>query len=169
MAILMYFTFLFILSVRVLELYISKRNEQWFKERRAVEKERRKYKWLRLLHQLFFLSILFEWLFLINPGTFNVFFLFLFILVSAGKLWCVLSLGRFWTLRKFMLPGVLLFKRGPYRFIKEPYNVINFIQLFIVPLIFGAYVTALIFPLFQLLLMQLKMPERGGLFEKASL
>ena len=166
---LMYFTFLFILSVRFLEIYISKRNEHWLKERGAVEKERRKYKWLHLLHQLFFLSILTEWLFLDNSGTFNLFSLFLVIVMIAGKLWCVLIPGKFWTLKKLMLPGVLLFKRGPYKFIKEPYNVITLIQLFIIPLIFGAYITAMIFPLLNLLLMQVKMPEREGMFRKAPL
>jgi methyltransferase len=158
-----------IFSVWVLEIYISKRNEQWLEKRGAIEKEKRKYRWLHLLHWIFFLSILAEFLFIIHPEKVNVLLLFLFILLTAGKIWCVMSIGRFWTLRKLMLPGVLLFKRGPYRLVKEPYHVITLIQLFIVPLLFGAYVTALIFPFCHLLVMQAKLPERGKIFRNASL
>jgi methyltransferase len=81
----------------------------------------------------------------------------------------MISLGKFWTLRKLVLPGVLLFKRGPYKFIKEPYHIISLVQLYIVPLLFGAYITALVFPLVYLFIFQVKLPERGGTFSKAPL
>ncbi|WP_461183279.1 isoprenylcysteine carboxylmethyltransferase family protein [Virgibacillus kimchii] len=164
-----YTIFILILSVRVLELYISRKNEQWLKVRGAIEDEGWKYRWIYLLHWLFFLSILAECLLLIQPDKLHTLFFFLFIVLTAGKLWCMVSLGRFWTLKKLMLPGVLLFRRGPYRLIKEPYNIISIIQLFIVPLLFGAYLTALIFPLIHLLIIQVKLPEKGRAYTKAPL
>lgn len=160
---------LFILwMLRVFELYISKKNEQWLEARGGVEKEKRKYKWLYYLQQLFFLSILIEVLFFMSTETFHVFLFFSVMLISAGKLWCVLIPGRFWTLKNLMLPGVLLFKRGPYRFVKQPYHVITFIQLLIVPLLFGAYITAIVFPVCHLFMMQAKLPEKGSIFTKAT-
>ena len=169
MAVWIYSIFLMILSVRVLETYLSKRNEHWLEERGAVEKEKRKYRWMHMLQRLFFLSVLAECLLLIKPEKFNVLFLSLFVLLTAGKLWCMITLGRFWTLKHLKLPGVLLFRRGSYRLVKEPYNVITLVQLFIVPLLFGAYITALIFPVTYLFMMQVKLPERGSLFTKAPL
>jgi len=153
-------------DVRIIYIKI---NEQWLEKKGAVEKEKRKNRWLHLLHWLFFLSILAEFLLFIQPDTFHGVFFLLFILCILGKLWCMISLGKFWTLRKLVLPGVLLFKRGPYKFIKEPYHIISLVQLYIVPLLFGAYITALVFPLVYLFIFQVKLPERGGTFSKAPL
>lgn len=156
---LFWFLFIFIVLQRLFELVIAKGNEKWMLERGGVEWGGEHYKWFIVVHSLFFLSMLTEVSmrdyaeFVTSPYIFV-----LFLLTQLVRVWCVLSLGRFWNTRIIILPGRSLISRGPYKYVKHPNYLIVGIEFFIIPLLFGAYITAALFPILHLLLMKVRIP-----------
>lgn len=60
------------------------------------------------------------------------------------------SLGRFWNTRVIVVPGAVPVQRGPYRWLRHPNYWIVAVELFVLPLTFGALFTATLFPLLHL-------------------
>lgn len=151
--------FILIIIQRIVELYIARRNEQWMKAHGGIEKGKEHYKWFFILHSFFFLSILFEVLLRQKTSMeLNTYLFSIFLLTQLARVWCIQSLGRFWNTKIIVLPNVALVRRGPYKYIKHPNYVIVGIELFIIPLLFGAYYTAIAFPIFHLILMRIRIP-----------
>ncbi|GLO66402.1 MULTISPECIES: isoprenylcysteine carboxylmethyltransferase family protein [Oceanobacillus] len=151
--------FLFIILQRLIELIIAKRNEQWMLAKGGVEIEPQQHKWFIMVHGLFFISIITE-LSLNNasiPALFPLWF-GLFITTQFIRVWSITSLGKYWNTKIIILPGSTLVKRGPYKYIKHPNYLIVGIELFVIPMMFGAYWTAIIFPFFHLILMSMRIP-----------
>ncbi|GAA0444529.1 alkylpyrone methyltransferase [Lentibacillus halophilus] len=154
---------LFILAVigqRLGELYIAKRNEIWMKSLGGIEKGEKHYKWFVVLHCLFFISVITEAS--LNSQTnaqFNYFLLGLFLLTQVGRIWCIHTLGRFWNTKIIVLPGVSVIKKGPYRHVKHPNYIIVAVELCVIPLLFGAVLTAFLFPFFHFLLLRARLPH----------
>src|SRR5699024_9972434 len=88
----------------------------------------------------------------------NFFFLGLFLIAQIVRVWCIYSLGRFWNTKIIVLPNVICIKKGPYKYLRHPNYVIVFVELFSIPLIFGAYVTSIMFPLLHLGLLAIRIP-----------
>lgn len=151
--------FIFIVFERIVELVIAKRNEKWMMERGGIEWGREHYKWFIIVHLLFFFSILIEVTvrdysnFVLNNYVFA-----LFLLTQAARVWCIQSLGKFWNTKIIILPDRSLISRGPYKYVKHPNYIIVGIELFIIPILFGAYFTAVIFPILHITLMTVRIP-----------
>ncbi|MFD2760826.1 isoprenylcysteine carboxyl methyltransferase family protein [Lentibacillus juripiscarius] len=163
----------FILAVimqRLGELYIARRNEKWMKSMGGIEKGEKHYKWFVLLHCLFFASAITE--VSLNPQShaaqLNYFLLCLFLLMQAGRIWCMHTLGRFWNTKIIVLPGVTVIKKGPYRYIKHPNYVIVAVELFVIPLLIGAQLTAFLFPILHLLLLRVRIPSEEKALTRAT-
>ncbi|WP_163969820.1 isoprenylcysteine carboxyl methyltransferase family protein [Oceanobacillus halotolerans] len=159
MTFLMWILFTIVILQRLMELRIAKRNEQWMKERGALELGAQHYKWFVLVHSIFFLSILLE-VMLRNPinASVNYYLLAIFVLTQLLRIWCIQSLGRFWNTKIIVLPKFTPITRGPYKYVKHPNYIIVAIELFIIPLLFGAYITAIIFPILHGLLLTIRIP-----------
>jgi methyltransferase len=69
----------------------------------------------------------------------------LFLLLQAGRLWVLATLGRRWTTRIIVLPGAPLVKRGPFRFVRHPNYLVVAGEIAVLPLAFGLWQLALIF------------------------
>lgn len=152
----------FIIIQRLVELYIAHINERWMKARGGIEVGQDHYKWFIWLHTLFFISLLLEFhyhaLIKQKDMPFYLLFLFIFLIAQVGRVWCIYSLGRFWNTKIIVLPKIALIRKGPYRYMKHPNYVIVFIELLVIPLIFGLYITAYIFPFLHLLLLTIRIP-----------
>ncbi|WP_408006579.1 isoprenylcysteine carboxyl methyltransferase family protein [Pseudalkalibacillus sp. A8] len=147
--------FSFIIGQRLYELKIAKRNENEMKARGAKEFAGDHYKWIVLLHTTFFITLASE-AFL---RGFMVSFLFpvlfmLFIGLQAFRVWTIRSLGMFWNTKIIILPGAKVVKRGPFRFMRHPNYVVVAMELLIIPLMFNAYWTAIIFTILNALLLR---------------
>lgn len=68
-----------------------------------------------------------------------------FLLVEAGRVWVLRTLGPRWTTRIIVLPGETLVARGPYRFVRHPNYLVVMAEILLVPLIFGLWRLALLF------------------------
>jgi len=156
-----YIIILFIIGQRVIELFIASKNEQWMRKRGGIEVGSEHYKFFVLLHIVFFIFLMIEVNVLdVQTGvTFNIYFFFVFLLAQLGRVWCMLSLGRFWNTKIIVMPKVVLIKKGPYKYVKHPNYVIVFIELFVIPSMFGAYKTAIIFPALHFLLLTVRIPS----------
>lgn len=158
----------FVVMQRLLELHIAKKNECWMKARGGIEVANNHYKWFMLLHIAFFIAVFFEVYgqSLQQSIAPNWFFLGLFTLVQIGRVWCILSLGRFWNTKIIVLPNVVLMKKGPYRWIKHPNYIIVLVELFIIPIMFHAYYSAVIFPIMHVLLLTIRIPAEEKALER---
>jgi len=74
-------------------------------------------------------------------------FLALFILIEAGRLWVLRTLGSRWTTRIIVVPGERLVAAGPYRFVNHPNYLVVIGEIAVLPLVFGLWQVALIFSL----------------------
>jgi methyltransferase len=70
-----------------------------------------------------------------------------FVLLQAGRIWVIASLGRRWTTRIIMLPNAPLVASGPYRWLKHPNYLIVALEIAVVPLALGMPVFAAVFTL----------------------
>ncbi|WP_067725530.1 isoprenylcysteine carboxyl methyltransferase family protein [Oceanobacillus damuensis] len=159
MTLYMWVLFIIIIFQRLIELVIARRNEKWMKERGAIEREADHYKWFIIIHVLFFIFILTETFWRDNSTLpLNYTLLIFFILTQLGRVWCIASLGKFWNTKIIILPGEQLVSKGPYKYVKHPNYIIVGLELFIIPLLFGAIITAVIFPLLHILLLTVRIP-----------
>lgn len=151
--------FVFIILQRLIELIIASKNKRWMLAKGGVEIEPQQHKWFIMVHGLFFISIIVE-LILSNASIPELFILWfsLFIATQFVRIWSITSLGKYWNTKIIILPGSTLVKRGPYKYVKHPNYIIVGIELFVIPMMFGAYWTAVIFPFFHLILMSIRIP-----------
>lgn len=150
----------FIIGQRLIELVIAKNNEKWMKDRGGIEAGGDHYKWFIFLHVLFFISIMLETL--TKPEheitNFNYVYFTVFFAAQLARIWCIYSLGRFWNTKIIILPRVALIRKGPYKYVKHPNYIIVAVELFIIPMLFGAYITALLFPFLHIILLRIRIP-----------
>ncbi|MFB5661220.1 isoprenylcysteine carboxyl methyltransferase family protein [Alteribacillus sp. HJP-4] len=140
-------TFLFLIILqRIVELIYARKNEKWMRARGAVEAGQKHYKWIVTLHILFFISLLLETAVdgrELAPGW-EVFMIY-FGAAQLLRIWSLTSLGPYWNTKIFVLPGEKRIARGPYRWISHPNYLVVMVEIASLPLIFGAWRTALIF------------------------
>ncbi|HEX6593500.1 MAG TPA: isoprenylcysteine carboxylmethyltransferase family protein [Bacillota bacterium] len=165
----MWILLLVIIGQRLIELMIAKRNERWMKERGGIEKGREHYKWFIVLHSLFFISLLWETSLSSQRVSFNSFLFSIFLIAQIGRIWCIQTLGKFWNTKIIVLPRVALIRKGPYKFVKHPNYIIVALELIVIPLLFGAYMTAIIFPIIHLLLLRIRIPEEERALKNATI
>lgn len=155
----MTFAYIFIgivIAERLIELKIAAKNESWMKQHGGFEVGKGHYKLFIIMHVAFFLSLMVE-LQYITVG-FHISLFILFMLVKLCRVWCMLSLGRFWNTKIIVLPSVAVIKTGPYKYMKHPNYVIVFAELFLLPAMFGALWTASLFPLLHMSLLSVRIP-----------
>jgi len=144
---------------RLLELRLSRRHERILRARGAVERGREHYPLIVALHVLWLLSTLVESL-LRGPVLWPV-PLALFLLVQPLRYWAILSLGENWNTRILVVPGAQLVRRGPYRYLKHPNYVVVAVEIATFPLIFGAWITALVFSVLNAALLSVRIREEN--------
>jgi methyltransferase len=132
---------------RLLELVVAHRHARWAAERQGVEYGRGHYPVMVALHVALIAGTLTEVAFghrqfvpaLGWPALTGV------VLANAGRWWCIHSLGPQWNTRVIIVPGLPLVRRGPYRWLRHPNYVVVITEGIALPLVYGAWVTALLF------------------------
>ncbi|WP_329034784.1 isoprenylcysteine carboxyl methyltransferase family protein [Streptomyces sp. NBC_00178] len=72
--------------------------------------------------------------------------------------WCVRTLGRRWNTRVIVVPGLPLVTGGPYRLIRHPNYVAVAAEGAALPLVHGAWMTAVLFTVLNAALMAVRIP-----------
>lgn len=141
----------FVILQRLAELFIAKRNEIKMLQKGAVEIDRAGYKYIVLMHSLFFISVILEKnIFERQINQYRIIFLTLFILAQLLRYWSIVSLGEYWNTRIIILKGSRLIKKGPYRFLNHPNYIAVITELAVISLLFSCYITAIIFTILNI-------------------
>lgn len=145
---------------RILELFLAKSNEHWLKKQGGLEFGSRHYRYMVIIHVLFFALFIIEKL-LFNrtlspvwPGV-----LFVFITAQAVRIWAIASLGRFWNTKIIVLPNAKVCKQGPYRYLRHPNYLVVAVEFAAIPLLFNAYLTACLFTVINVIVLAVRIPE----------
>jgi len=144
---------------RLGELVVARRNTRTLLARGAYEASPDHYPLIVAVHSLWLVSL--WWL---APGRPIAWALVgLFLLLQAGRLWVLATLGPRWTTRIIILPGEPLVARGPFRFVRHPNYVVVALEIAVLPLAFGLWQVALIFSLANaaVLSVRIKAEERA--------
>lgn len=143
---------------RLVELRLSRRNAARALAQGGFETGQGHYRVMVVLHALFLVSCGAEVLGLGRafPGAWGYGALAVALLSQALRYWAITSLGERWNTRIIVVPGLAPVTRGPYRFLRHPNYVAVVAELAAVPLLHGAWVTALVFSLANLLLLRVR-------------
>ena len=162
--------FAVIVVQRVSELRLAARNLAWSLERGGRVIEERHYWMFFVLHTGWLLAWPVEgWLRGVELSSLWPAWLGGFVLAEALRYWAIGSLGRRWNTKIVVLEGEPLIRQGPYRFIAHPNYLAVALELVCVPMIFGAWVTALICTVLNAaLLLGLRIPAEVAAVRSAS-
>ena len=155
---------LILIVQRLIELRISSRNYKVLIREGGVEYGREHYKYIVMLHTLFIITMIFEYLMrelYVKLSDISYLFLVFFALLQIMRFWVIHSLGKFWNTRIIRVPGSDLVKSGPYKFLKHPNYVIVALEIFCLPMIFGLYYTAIIFTILNSLILYIRIKEEN--------
>ena len=89
-----------------------------------------------------------------------------FLLVQPLRYWAILSLGESWNVRVLVVPGRRLVRSGPYRYFTHPNYVVVVAEVLALPLIFGAWVTALVFSVLNVAFLFVRIREEERALEE---
>lgn len=149
---------------RIIELLISKRNEKWLIEKGAKEYGADHYKWIVIMHVMFFVSMFTEYNLKESHFEFNIinyFFLVIFVILQICRVWILVTLGKYWNTKILRIPGTALVASGPYKYLKHPNYLIVCLELFSLPMIFDLYLTAIIFTILNAIVLTVRIREEN--------
>ncbi|MGM8216405.1 isoprenylcysteine carboxyl methyltransferase family protein [Bacillaceae bacterium W0354] len=151
--------FVYLISMRLVELVIAKSNERFQKQRGAFEVKDPYYKLIVLTHILFFISLIMESYYNdIWDISISIPILIIFLLLQLFRIWCIASLGRYWNTKIIILPDGDIVKKGPYKWFSHPNYLVVGLEFIIIPIMFNAFVTTILFLSLHLLLMRKRIP-----------
>lgn len=132
---------------RLAELRLSQKNAAWSFARGGVEHGRGHYPPMVVLHSLLLVGCLLEpllWPRPIQPAL-AIPMLALVVGAQAVRWWCITTLGTRWNTRVIIVPGLPRVTAGPYRWLSHPNYVVVVIEGLALPLVGGAWITAIAF------------------------
>ncbi|WET76441.1 isoprenylcysteine carboxyl methyltransferase family protein [Amycolatopsis sp. QT-25] len=132
---------------RLAELVVAKRNLAWSLARGGRETGFGHYPFMVVLHTGLLAGCLLEvWLAgRVFTPVLGWLMLALVLASQALRWWCIRALGRQWNTRIVVVPGLPRVTGGPYRLLPHPNYVAVVVEGFALPLVHGAWLTALVF------------------------
>ncbi|MEO1370205.1 MAG: isoprenylcysteine carboxyl methyltransferase family protein [Acidobacteriota bacterium] len=89
-------------------------------------------------------------------------------LTMALRYWVIASLGDRWTTRVFVVPDEAPVTGGPYRFLRHPNYLAVIVEVAALPLVHGAWLTALVFSALNAWLLTVRIRVEEKALESAS-
>jgi len=152
-------SFIIFLSIiiiqRISELILSKRNKNYLISKGAIEYDKEGYKYIVLMHNLFFISVITEFVFLERQiNEYWKILLIIFICTQLLRYWAIFTLGKRWTTKILVLPNTESIRSGLYKHLKHPNYIAVIIEIAIIPLLFSCYYTAIVFSILNLIVLK---------------
>ncbi len=143
---------------RLVELVLSRRNARRALAAGALEAGRGHYPVMVVFHALFLVSCAAEAVLMPRsfPGALGWVAFGVALAAQGLRYWAVASLGVRWNTRVLVWPGLPPVTSGPYRFLRHPNYLAVVLEMASVPLVYGAWVTALVFSVANLLLLRVR-------------
>ena len=157
----------FVILQRIVELFIARKNESWMRSQGAYEVGAKHYPLMVSIHVGFFISLILEFFSLDRSLSPYWWLLFIFFVgLQLMRVWAISSLGRYWNTKIIVLPGTQVVKKGPFRFIRHPNYLVVTCEILVIPLLFNALFTAIVFTLLNLFILSIRIPiEEAALRE----
>jgi len=150
----------FLVSQRLFELYIAKRNAKWLISKGAIEYGREHYPFIVAMHTLFIISLIAEYIWHGN-GSVNYYLLISFFILIGIKVIVISTLGYYWNTRIYKIPGSRPVATGIYKYVKHPNYIIVICEIAIIPLTFQLYYTAAIFTLLNAAMLTVRISKEN--------
>ena len=144
----LYTAFIALVGVeRLAELVVSRRNAAWSFANGGREFGLAHFPFMVVLHTGFLIGCVAEVWLLDRPFVPAIGYpmLVLALLTQGLRWWCITTLGKRWNTRVIIVPGMPRITGGPYRFLSHPNYVAVVLEGIALPLIHGAWLTALAF------------------------
>ncbi len=140
--------FALVAGERLAELVVSSRNARRMRARGGVDGESREFYALMVaVHTLFLAAAPLEAIVLKRPflPVLAGAMLALALAAQALRWWAVRALGGRWSTRVVVVPGDRAATGGPYRFVRHPNYLAVGVEMFALPLVHTAWISALVF------------------------
>lgn len=138
------------------ELGVSKRHLHALKAQGGIEVGTGHYPWMVALHTAFLVSCVVE-VWLLDRQWRPLVAVFAVLILGAAEAlrwWTLATLGERWITRVLVVPGEELVQEGPYRWLRHPNYLVVVMEIVAIPMVHGAWVTAVVFTLANLLLLR---------------
>lgn len=133
----------FLAAQRLAELVLATRNTLRLRNAGGVEFGAAHYPLMVALHACWLLAL---WVYGHDRSVAPI-GLAAFVVLQAGRVWVIASLGARWTTRVIVVPGSAPVARGPYRWLRHPNYLIVVLEIAVVPLALGLPLLVLVFSL----------------------
>lgn len=142
---------------RIYELFVSRNHASIAFSQGGVEYGKSHFPAMVLLHTGLLAGALIE-VFVFERdflAGFGWLFLGIAIACQGARYWIIWALGKQWNTRVIVIPGASLVRRGPYRFswLRHPNYWVVAIEGIALPMVHGAWVTALVFTVLNAILL----------------
>jgi methyltransferase len=143
---------------RLVEVRVSLRNAAWSMARGGYEVGQEHYPFMVVLHTGFLLGCAAEVLLLDRVFMPAVGYPMLAIAVGCQILrwWCITTLGERWNTRVILVPDLPRVTGGPYQYMSHPNYVAVVVEGIALPLIHGAWISALVFTVLNTALLRVR-------------
>ncbi|QND54562.1 hypothetical protein HB779_21910 (plasmid) [Phyllobacterium sp. 628] len=148
----------FVTLERLGELYIAKKNTKALLQQGAYEVAPRHYILIVVLHTAWLAGL---WYVAWDKPIVPV-WLAIFALLQLLRVWVLATLGKRWTTRIIVVPGIPLVKNGPYRFVSHPNYVVVIGEIAVFPLCFGLVWYSVIFSILNALVLTIRIREENS-------
>jgi len=140
---------------RISELILSNKNENYLISQGAIEYDKKGYKYIVLMHNLFFISVITEFVFLQRQlNEYWKVLLIIFICTQLLRYWAIFTLGKRWNTKILVLPNTEPIRSGLYKHLKHPNYIAVIIEIGVIPLLFSCYYTAIVFSILNLIVLK---------------
>jgi methyltransferase len=143
---------------RMFELWLSSRNARRAVARGAIETGQAHFRVMSATHTLFLFACAAEVVALHRPfpGAFGWAALAGVAGAQGLRYWAVATLGERWNVRILVVPGAQPVTSGPYRFVRHPNYAAVIAEMLLLPLVHGAWVTAVVFSVVNAALLRIR-------------
>jgi methyltransferase len=131
---------------RLAEMRISRRNQRTLISEGAGQVSEPHFRWMVALHAGVLIGAVAEVIFLHRPliPVLAISMAILFALSNAMRWWVIRTLRGHWNVQVVDSARLGVVTTGPYRWIRHPNYVAVFVELIALPLIYTAWITALV-------------------------
>lgn len=143
---------------RLFELWISNRNAKEAFAAGGYEIGQSHYPAMCVLHTGLLASCALEVLLVPRafPGVLGWIAIAVAFMAQSLRYWAITTLGERWNTRIIVWPDKPPVSGGPYRFVRHPNYVAVVLEVAAIPLVHGAFVTAIVFSVLNLALLRIR-------------
>jgi methyltransferase len=147
----------FTIAERLYELRVANRNYAESMAKGGVEFGSGHYPYMVLMHTLFFVSCLIEPNLnshLVSHPSISLVCASLILGCQGMRWWIIYTLSSQWNTRVVVVPGASRVRSGPFRYFTHPNYAVVAVELISLPMLHGAWVTAVLFTIANIFLMR---------------